>query len=82
MVRILLKLDGVIHEAADRFSPALIANYAYELAKSFNQFYHDHPIIDPEHSDTSKFRLNLCSYCAAMIHKSTQLLGIGVPEKM
>ncbi|MBK8873988.1 MAG: arginine--tRNA ligase [Bacteroidia bacterium] len=82
MVRILLKLDGVIHEAADRFSPALIANYAYELAKSFNQFYHDHPIIDPEHSETSKFRLNLCSYCAAMIHKSTQLLGIGVPEKM
>lgn len=82
MVRILLKLDGVIHEAADRFSPALIANYAYELAKSFNQFYHDHPIIDPEHSETSKFRLYLCSYCAAMIHKSTQLLGIGVPEKM
>ncbi len=82
MVRILLKLDGVIHEAADRFSPALIANYAYELAKSFNQFYHDHPIIDPEHSETSKFRLNLCSYCAAMIHKSTQMLGIGVPEKM
>lgn len=82
MVRILLKLDGVIREAADRFSPALIANYAYELAKSFNQFYHDHPIIDPEHSETSNFRLNLCSYCAAMINKSTQLLGIGVPEKM
>ncbi|MBL7915822.1 MAG: arginine--tRNA ligase [Bacteroidia bacterium] len=82
MVRILLKLDGVIHEAADRFSPALIANYAYELAKSFNQFYHDHPIIDPEHPEISNFRLNLCSYCAAMIHKSTMLLGIGVPEKM
>jgi arginyl-tRNA synthetase len=82
IVKHLLKFPEIINEAGAKLSPAVIANYAYELSKAFNQFYHDHAIIDLEQTDVSHFRLNLCSMTASVISKAMKLLGIKVPEKM
>ena len=82
LVKWMLKYPYVLGEAADRFSPAVLANYTYELAKTFNQFYHECPIVDAAAVDTTRFRLQLCQLCADLIQRALHLLGIGVPERM
>jgi arginyl-tRNA synthetase len=82
LVKWMLKYPFVLGEAADRFSPAVLANYTYELAKTFNQFYHECPIVDAAAVDTTRFRLQLCQLCADLIQRALHLLGIGVPERM
>jgi len=82
LLRILCRFTGELNEAAARFSPSVMAAYAYELAKSYNQFYHDHTIADTSAVETSKFRLVLSDYCRKLIAKSMYLLGIEVPERM
>jgi len=82
LMKIILRLPEVIHEAGTRYSPALIANYTYELAKTYNQFYHDHAIVDAAHVDTSQFRLFISLQCARVIKLSMSLLGIDCPERM
>ncbi len=72
----------IIAEAAKNFSPALIANYAFELAKEYNQFYHDYPILMEENKDLRSIRLNLSLITGKLIKKSMKLLGIEVPERM
>jgi len=68
--------------AAKEHSPAQIANYAYELAKLYNKFYHEEPILKVEDQQLKNFRLALSSATASVIKKSMNLLGIEVPEKM
>ncbi|MDR2653621.1 MAG: arginine--tRNA ligase [Prevotellaceae bacterium] len=68
--------------AAKEFSPAVIANYAYDIAKEFNQFYHEHQILREENEDLKFFRLMLSKKVAIMIKKSMKLLGIDVPDRM
>jgi arginyl-tRNA synthetase len=82
LVKWMLKYPFVLGEAADRFSPAVLANYTYDLAKTFNQFYHECPIVDAAAVDTTRFRLQLCQLCADLIQRALHLLGIGVPERM
>ena len=82
LVKWMLKYPFVLGEAAERFSPAVLANYTYELAKTFNQFYHECPIVDVAAVDTTRFRLQLCQLCADLIQRALHLLGIGVPERM
>lgn len=82
MIRMLLRYPEVLNDAASRYSPALVANYGYELAKTFNQYYHDHAIIDPENVHQSTFRLQLCRECAVVISHTMKMLGIIVPERM
>jgi arginyl-tRNA synthetase len=82
VVRMLCRFFDVTREAADKYSPAVVANYIYELARIYNQFYHEHSIIDPDHLETSRFRLRLSHACAAVISKGMGLLGIEVPERM
>jgi len=82
LMKHLLKFPYVLGEAADRLSPAVLANYVYDLAKSFNQFYHEYPIVDEAAIPTSKFRLNLCDQTAQTIKRTMSILGIGVPERM
>ena len=82
LILALNKCPEVILAAADEFSPALIANYAYELAKLYNKFYHEAPILKVEDAGLKKFRLALSASTAAVIKKSMKLLGIEVPEKM
>ncbi|MFM2189621.1 MAG: hypothetical protein RL491_7, partial [Bacteroidota bacterium] len=82
LLKTILAFDDVTQEAAHKLSPAVIANYVYELAKSFNQFYHDNAIVDLEQPLISKFRLHLCHKTAAVISLALSLLGIHAPEQM
>jgi arginyl-tRNA synthetase len=82
LIKSLLSFDETVKDAADRLSPAIVANYVYELAKTFNQFYHDNPIVDMENVPVSQFRLRLSSLTATTIDKSLSILGIAAPNKM
>lgn len=72
----------IIAASAKAFSPAEIANYAYELAKLYNKFYHEEPILKVEDPEIKSFRLSLSNVTAAIIKKSMNMLGIEVPERM
>lgn len=78
----ILNYHSVVQEAAAKYSPAIIANYVFELAKQYNQFYHEHPIVDITTLEISKFRLLLSERCSEVIKKCLGLLGINVPERM
>lgn len=73
---------SVIASAAKEFSPAVVANYAYELAKAYNKFYHEAPILKAEDPAVRDFRLQVSVATANIIAKSMNMLGIGVPERM
>ncbi|MBP5498139.1 MAG: arginine--tRNA ligase, partial [Muribaculaceae bacterium] len=68
-----------VREAGDSYSPALIANYVYDLAKEYNQFYHDHSILREEDEAVRSFRLRLSGMVADVIKRALYLLGIEVP---
>ncbi len=82
LLKLIYSYPEMIRISADTLSPAIMANFAYDLAKSFNHFYHDHVIVDDNDLATSVFRLRLCELTAAVIKESTRLLGINVPERM
>ncbi len=82
IVRSISVFNNVIKEAGSAFSPAIIANYVYELAKEFNQFYHESPILFEENEEIRDMRLALCRAVGNTIRKSMWLLGIDVPERM
>ncbi len=71
-----------LQEAAREYSPALIANYAYELAKEYNQFYQAIPIFNESDPAKLKFRIAFSKVTASTIEKAMSLLGIRVPERM
>ncbi|NQU52109.1 MAG: arginine--tRNA ligase [Bacteroidetes bacterium] len=73
---------ATVEEAANNYSPAVIANYCYELVKEYNQFYHDHYILGELNEETRNFRLILSSTVASVIKKGMNLLGIEMPERM
>ena len=73
---------SAIEQAAASYSPAMIANYTYDLAKAFNSFYQDTPILREENSDIKKFRVCLCAVVAQTIKNAMNILGIDVPERM
>lgn len=72
----------VVERAAESLSPALVANYLYELVKSYNSFYQNNPILKQEQEDTKQFRLYLSALSALVIKKSLGLLGIGTVDRM
>jgi arginyl-tRNA synthetase len=82
LVRSIAVFPNVVKEAGAAFSPAVIANYVYELAKEYNQFYHDSPILYEENADLREMRLSLSHAVAEVIKKGMWLLGIDVPERM
>lgn len=71
-----------LHEAAKDYSPAVIAQYVYDLAKEYNGFYQEVPIFNEENKDKLAFRIALSSVTAELIKRSMNLLGIEVPERM
>ncbi|MCE4564646.1 arginine--tRNA ligase [Maribellus sp. CM-23] len=73
---------SVVQEAGDNYSPAVVANYCYELVKEFNQFYHDHSILGESDPGTMNFRLILASSVGQVVQKGMNLLGIEMPERM
>ncbi len=78
----LAKFPEVILEAAESYSPALLANYLYDLAKTFNKFYHDDPILKLEEIQLQQRRLIICDTVGTAIERGMKLLGIEVPERM
>lgn len=82
LIKLIAKLPDVVKEAGVTYSPALLANYAYELAKEFNQFYHDFSILKEEDAALKNFRLLLAQECAVAIRNAMGMLGIEMPERM
>jgi arginyl-tRNA synthetase len=72
----------VIQNAAQQHSPALIANYTYDLVKEFNSFYQSVPILPEQNVDLKKFRVQLSKKVGEIIQDAFGLLGINVPERM
>lgn len=82
LIMALSKYPSVIDVAAREYSPALIANFAYDISKLYNKFYHEEPILKIEDGNLKNFRLSLSKATAEIIKKSMGLLGIEVPERM
>jgi len=74
--------ENKVREAAKEYSPSLIANYAYDLAKSYNQFYQSIPIFNETDKTKLHVRIALSRSVADAIKKAMGLLGIHVPERM
>ncbi len=82
LIQRLADFPSVVAEAGRSYSPALIANYAYDLVKEYNQFYHDCSIIREEDERVRSMRLALSAATADTVRRAMSLLGINVPERM
>ena len=72
----------VIEESANEFSPAQIANFSFELAREFNQYYHEVSVLHEENAPLREQRLLLLSQVSKLLNLSMELLGIVLPERM
>ena len=82
LIKLLSTYPANVAEAGAAYSPAVIANYAYDLAKEFNQYYHDTRILQEEDQDVRRFRLVLIQTVAEVLVKAMDILGIQLPERM
>ena len=82
IIKIIKEYPNVLENAANNHSPALVANYIFELAKEFNRFYQENPIFKEENESLRIIRLQLSQVCAEIIKQGMRLLGIDVPERM
>ena len=82
IIRMLNDFPAIVKQAGTDYSPSGIANYAYELAKEYNQFYHDFSILKEENEATKAFRILLTHNVGKVIKLAMGLLGIEVPERM
>ena len=82
LVMNLSSFKEVISRAAETLSPALIANYIYEVVKSYNSFYQNNPILNQKDENTKNFRLQLSELTGETIKKGLDLLGIGTVNRM
>jgi len=82
VIKLLNDFPSLVKEAASELSPALIANYLYDLAREFNQFYHDFSILGEENKKMRDFRLRLSALTGIVLEKGLWLLGIEAPERM
>ena len=82
LLKLLYDFPLAVNAAAEAYSPAQMANYSYELAKEFNQFYHDHSILKEEDTAKRDFRLLLSALTSQVLRAAMGLLGIQLPERM
>jgi arginyl-tRNA synthetase len=82
LIKLLRKFSETVTAAAEGYSPALIANYCYELSREYNQFYHDFSILGEIDEDTRNLRLILSKVTSEVIFRGMWLLGIEMPERM
>lgn len=82
VIKLLRKFSEAVSTAAIGYSPAIIANYCYELSREYNQFYHDYSILGEDDTTIRNFRLVLSRVTSEIIYKSMWLLGIEMPERM
>ena len=82
LVKILGAYPQKVAEAAAALSPAVIANYCYDLAKEFNQYYHETPILKEPDGEVLRMRLELISTLASVLRRGMKILGIDLPDRM
>jgi arginyl-tRNA synthetase len=82
VIKLLSLFQSKCEDAARGYSPAQVASYIYDLAKSFNRFYHEHSILGEQNASIKAFRINLSIATARVIKTAMLLLGIDVPERM
>lgn len=82
LVQLLADFANIVKQAGEEYNISLIANYVYDLAKEYNQFYHDFPILREENTALRDFRLLLSKNIASIIKRGMSLLGIEVPKRM
>jgi arginyl-tRNA synthetase len=82
LIKSIYEFPQIVKQAGDSLSPALIANYCFELVKSYNHYYQETPILKRIDPEVANFRVLLSWFTAEVIKKSMQLLGIGVPSRM
>ena len=82
LIKVVSQFPVAVKESGDMYSPALIANYIYELVKEFNQFYHECPILVEENIEVRNLRLVIAETVGKTIKTGMKLLGIDVPERM
>lgn len=82
LIQKIADFPAVVAEAGRNYSPAVIANYCYDLAKEYNQFYHDYPMLKEEDAATRCLRLNLSQLTARTLKQGVALLGMEMPERM
>ena len=82
LVQKVADFPSVVAEAGRNYSPAVIANYAYDLAKEYNQFYHDYSILREENKEVRDLRLLISFVVARTLKSAMALLGIEMPERM
>jgi arginyl-tRNA synthetase len=82
LIQKIADFKGVVEEAGRTYSPALIANYCYDLAKEYNQFYHDYSILKEENEEVKQLRLLLSATVARTLKAGVSLLGMEMPERM
>jgi arginyl-tRNA synthetase len=82
LIKLLRKFSETVSSAASEYSPALLANYCYDLAREYNQFYHDYSILGEADVIVRDFRLVLSRLTSEVISAGMWLLGIEMPERM
>jgi len=82
LIKSLTEYPATVRSAGEQFAPSIIAAYAYDLAKQFNGYYHDHSILKEENVAVRALRLKLAEQVARVIRSAMSLLGINVPERM
>ncbi len=82
LIRMMYDYPEVIQDAADSLNPSLLANFLYELAKEFNQYYHDYSILSAEKEELIHLRLLMVEVIGQVIESGMELLGIEMPERM
>lgn len=82
LLKSIYEFPSIVNDAAENYSPALIANYIYDLVKEYNQFYHDHTIVVENNPEQTNSRLVLSEMVGQVILRGMNLLGIEMPERM
>ncbi|MEL6251070.1 MAG: arginine--tRNA ligase [Bacteroidota bacterium] len=82
LMKLIQKFPLVLKEAGESYNPSLIGNYAFELAKEYNRFYHEAPILNDTKPKTSQFRLALSSFAGKLLKECMRLIGVDMPDRM
>lgn len=82
LIQTISKFPGIVQDAAKALAPSIVANYLYDVAKTYNTFYQSHSIINAETPQIAAFRLELSKEVAGVLQRGLELLGIQAPERM
>ena len=82
LIQLLSEFSGTVRQAAEDFNPSVIANYCYDLAREFNQFYHDYSIMHEPDLKLKHFRIVLAATVGKVLRTGMGLLGIEMPKRM